>query len=228
MRVKNLLFMVVLMLFGAALNAAAQDEVTNLPRPATKGTMSLEEAIAGRRSEREFSDKALTEGQISQLLWAAQGETSGFKRAAPSAGSLYPMEVYLLTKEGFFHYVTRTHALETLAKEDLRPALSDAASGQASVRQAPAVIVIASVPARIVPRYGQRGALYAYIEAGHIAQNIHLQAVALGLVSVPVASFDDKKVRDLLAIPPETNPVYIIPVGYKGTPEPAFSTMGSY
>ncbi len=187
-----------------------------LPRPQIKGKFSLEEAISKRRSKRRFNSQELTLAQISQLLWSAQGitdEGSGF-RAAPSAGALYPMEVYLLNKDGLFHYLPEGHKLEQVLQKDLRRELAGAALGQSFVAQAPAAIVIAAVYERVSRRYGQRGRRYTDIEAGHIAQNIHLQAVALGLGSLPVGAFDDEAVKSLLELPDEEQPLYIIPVGY--------------
>lgn len=171
----------------------------DLPQASNKGNISLEEAISKRRSQRSFMQKDLSLEQISQLLWAAQGvtqEKSGFAfRAAPSAGALYPMEIYLLSKDGFFHYLPQGHKLEVLESKDLRSSLAAVALGQDSVREAAVSIVICAVYKRITVKYGERGIKYAHIEAGHIAQNIHLQAVALGLGSVPVGAFSDEGVK---------------------------------
>lgn len=186
--------------------------------PKTKGEVSLEEAIARRRSERSFCAKDLSEQEISQLLWAAQGITAkarGFNfRAAPSAGALYPMEIYILTKDGLFHYLPEGHKLEVLGSEDLRKTLALAALDQAMVRDAAVDIVICALPSRITSKYGERGIRYMHMEAGHIAQNIHLQAVALGLGSVPVGAFNDKEVDKILGLPQYCQALYIIPVGY--------------
>lgn len=188
-----------------------------LPMPIEQGRMSLEEAISKRRSQRSFVQEDLDWAQISQLLWAAQGITArkaGFAfRAAPSAGALYPMEIYLLNKDGLFHYLPSGHKLEALVDSDLRGLLAAAALGQNSISQAPVDIVICAVYRRITGKYGQRGIRYAYIEAGHIAQNIHLEAVALGLGSVSIGAFNDEEVKTVLSLPPECEPVYIIPVG---------------
>lgn len=190
----------------------------HLPRPALKGEVSLEEAILKRRSQREFSKKDLSLEQISQLLWAAQGITAkkgGFAfRSAPSAGALYPLEIYLLSKDGLFHYLPEGHKLDILGKKDFRKDLAGAALGQEAIAQAPLDIVICAVYPRITAKYGQRGVRYAQIEAGHIAQNIHLEAVALGLGSVPIGAFSDKEVKGILSLPEDNEPLYIIPVGY--------------
>ncbi|MFZ2356470.1 MAG: SagB/ThcOx family dehydrogenase, partial [Candidatus Omnitrophota bacterium] len=156
--------------------------------------------------------------QISQLLWAAQGITGkkgsvGF-RASPSAGALYPMELYLLTKDGLYHYLVQGHQLEQLGQGDLRSSLADSALGQGSISQAPVTIVICAVYPRVTLKYGERGIRYTHIEAGHLAQNIHLQAAALNLGSVPIGAFDDTQVKKVLSLPEDQEPLYIIPVGY--------------
>lgn len=196
----------------------AQNRQVQLPDPITKGKVSLEEAILQRRSRRNFRDKDLNLEQISQLVWAAQGITTkswgmGF-RSAPSAGALYPMEIYLVKKDGLFHYLPQTHKLEVLGERDLRNALAGAALGQDPISRAPLDIVICAVFERVTGKYGQRGIRYTHIEAGHVAQNIHLEAVALGLGSVPIGAFSDDSVRKVLNLPLDNEPLYIIPVGY--------------
>lgn len=187
-----------------------------LPKPVSSGKISLEEAIQKRRSERSFDSRQLTLEQISQILWAGCGLTDerSHLRAAPSAGALYPIELYLLKKEGLFHYLSESHTLERVSDQDLMFSLASAAFSQGCIHQAPVDIVIAAVYRRITSRYGQKGILYTHIEAGHIAQNIHLQAVALGLDSVPIGAFDDEEVKRTLALPKDHEPLYIIPVGY--------------
>ena len=209
------------LILTASLSMAKDEDVMKendpirLPEPKREGDMSLERAIAERRSERSYRSKQLSQEEISQILWSAQGITSdrGY-RAAPSAGGLYPMELYAATEEGVFHYKPRKHRLRILAKTDLREELSQAALGQAWVREAPMVVVLCAVYERVTSKYGQRGIRYVHMEAGHIAQNIHLQAEVLGLGSVPVGAFNAKDVRSLLSLPADQEPVYIIPVGY--------------
>ena len=187
-----------------------------LPEPQTKGTVSLEETIEERRSERGFSQKPLREEQIGQLLWASQGITDprGL-RASPSAGATYPLEVYYLTEDGVFQYLPRGHRYRKILGSDRRDDLSRASLGQTWVKEAPFSLVICAVYERTTKRYGERGEMYTHIEVGHAAQNVHLQAVALGLVSVPVGAFREKEVAKILNLPQEEIPLYIIPVGYK-------------
>jgi SagB-type dehydrogenase family enzyme len=187
----------------------------SLPQPRSKGPLSVEEAIAGRRSVRSYAPQGLTDEELSQLLWAAQGITERRQglRAAPSAGATYPLETYVVTAEGVFHYEPAGHALRATRAGDVRTKLAAAALGQEFVRRAPVTIVLAAVPERTTRRYGRRGLTYVHMEAGHAAQNMHLQAVALGLGSVPVGAFDDDAVTEVLGLPPAQIPLYLIPVG---------------
>lgn len=188
----------------------------DLPAPDTTGDLSVEAAIEQRRSVREFSDQTLNAEQIGQIAWAAQGitdEARGF-RAAPSAGALYPIELYLATPDGVYHYLPREHALERVADADRRQALQEAALGQEHVGSAPLVMVLTSVFARTEAKYGDRAERYVFMEAGHVAQNVHLQAEALALGSVPVGAFADAAVSQALELPDDHAPLYLIPVGY--------------
>ena len=185
-----------------------------LPAPENTGTAPLATVLAGRRSVRDFADGGLEDGQVAQLLWAAQGVTSpGGGRTAPSAGGLYPLEVYLVDATGVGRYRPSDHVLEHRAGSGLREALAAAALEQAHVREAPAVVVITAVVARSAAKYGDRGERYAVLEAGHAAQNVLLQAVALGLGAVPVGAFDDAAVQRVLGLPADHAPLELIPVG---------------
>ena len=203
--------------FLATLNIGAQDmETIKLPKPKLKSNLSVEEAILKRRSVRNYSSRELTTTQISQLLWACQGITdiSGL-RAAPSAGALYPLEIYLLTGNGVYRYIPEGHKLERTSTKDLRKDLARAAWGQRFIKEAPANIVICAVYERVTSRYGERGIKYTDIEVGHAAENIHLEAVSLGLASCPVGAFDDMALSKILNLSDKEKAIYIIPVGYK-------------
>jgi len=162
-----------------------------LPPPDCTGRMTLEKALARRRSVREFAAQALSEQELSQLLWAAQGITHPDRlRTAPSAGALYPLELYVVIASGFYHYDPKEHKLDLYSEGDLRPALYRASLEQECVREAPAVFAIAAVYGRTERKYGhQRGPRYVHMDAGHAAENMLLQAVTLGLGAVPVAAF---------------------------------------
>lgn len=187
-----------------------------LPPPRLEGPLSLEACLLQRRSVRDFSDQVLTLEEVGQLLWAAQGITDprGF-RTAPSAGALYPLELYAVRAEGVFRYDPGEHALTLVTEGDLRDDLSTAALGQQPVAEAPFVLVITGVNERTAAKYGaERSPRYVQLEAGHAGQNVLLEAVALGLGAVPIGAFDDGEVQDVLGLPSEHLPLYLIPVGH--------------
>ena len=191
-----------------------------LPRPRTDSGFSIERALHGRRSAREFRNAALTQEEVAQLLWAGQGVTSreGL-RTAPSAGALYPLELYLALgrvqglEAGIYKYVAPGHRLVPVAPGDARPGLAAAATAQDFVAQAAVVLVFAAAEARTTRKYGTRGVRYVHFEVGHAAQNVALQAAALGLGTVTVGAFDDEAVRQLLRLPAAAAPLYIMPIG---------------
>ena len=186
-----------------------------LPEPRLRGEMSLEETLVRRRSIRNYTEEELTWEEISQLLWAAQGITADWGgRTAPSAGALYPLEVYVATPNGFYHYVPQGHKVILLSQDDLRIKLWEASLRQVWIREAPAVFVIAAVYQRTAIKYGARAERYVKLEAGHACQNILLQAVALGLGAVPIGAFYDDQVKAFLSLPPDHEPLYLIPVGH--------------
>ena len=178
--------------------------------------MTLEEAMAQRRSVREYTQETLTLAETGQILWAAQGITSDQgRRTAPSAGARYPLEVYAVSERAAYRYLPDDHRLLVHIEGDRRPQLHQAALQQGPVLQAPLVIVITAVFERTSARYGeQRTPRYVHMEAGHAGQNILLQAVALGLAAVPVGAFYDDEVRQALALPAGEQPLYIIPIGH--------------
>jgi len=193
-----------------------QDKAIQLPKPVHTGKMSLEETLLRRESVRDFTSQPLTLQETSQLLWAAQGMTRKWGgRTAPSAGALYPLEAYLVTAEGFFHYLPDRHQLIRISDRNLLKDLCLAALGQACTREAPAVIVLTAVYERTSGKYGQRAERYIAMEAGHTAQNILLQATALGLGTVPVGAFHDDRVQKTLGLPVDHRPLYLIPVGHR-------------
>jgi SagB-type dehydrogenase family enzyme len=182
--------------------------------------MALEAALALRRTTRELQPQALTDAEIGQLLWAAQGVThGGHKRTAPSASGLMALETYVATADGLDRYLPAEHALQPLADGDLRPALEEATGGQPFVGTAPLLIIFSIVPGRISGRHGvERGIRYSDFEAGHAGQNLLLQAVALDLAGVPIGSFDDTEVCRLLELADGEKPRYLFALG-----RPAYS-----
>ena len=210
-------------LFSHAMSQADDaDPITGitkpLPPPRTTGSSSLEEALARRRSVRAFSSEPLSDGEVGQLLWAAQGITGeGGRRTAPSAGALYPLELYAVTPDGLWHYLPEGHALTLLSDEDLRVELRSAALDQDAVGEAPLVVVITGVVERTEAKYGpQRAGRYVQLEAGHAAHGLLLQAVTLDLGAVPIGAFVDSEVARILGLPTEETPLYLLPVGRAG------------
>jgi SagB-type dehydrogenase family enzyme len=182
--------------------------------------MSLEETLARRRSVRAYTAEPLTLAEIGQLLWAAQGITDPEgRRTAPSAGARYPLEVYVVLPEAVYHYRPHPHELHLHLSGDRRRALYEVALGQEAILTAPAVIVITAIYQRTAERYGpQRTPRYVHMEVGHAAQNVLLQAVSLGLGSVPIGAFYDERVHEALALPPGHEPLYLLPVGHPAAP----------
>ena len=202
---------------------ANQSEPIYLPPPATKGRMSLEEAIAWRRSIRNFSAEPISCSQLSQILHAAGGirSTSLRKRTVPSAGATYPLEIFIVCglncidgiNEGVYHYNIDSHSLTLHLAGDVRLKLAGAALNQAFIYQAPVDIVICAEYERTLGRYGHRGERYVHIEVGHAGQNIYLQATALGLATVAVGAFYDEQVSEVLRLEKQYKPLYIMPIG---------------
>jgi len=189
-------------------------DVIKLPQPVLKGNLSLEETLQLRRSVREYTSADISLSELSQLVWAAQGITStqGF-RTVPSAGALYPLEVYIVNMTGVYHYNPLNHSLEKIRSEDVQENLTKAALHQDSVRQAPLKLVIMGIYERAETKYGERAERYVHLEAGHAAQNVLLECTSLGLGAVPIGAFDDLMVREVLETPPDQQPLYIIPIG---------------
>lgn len=188
-----------------------------LPAPKKKGSMSVEEALWRRRSQRRFASKKLTLAQISQICWAGQGisqKKSGY-RTNPSAGALYPLQLYLISSRGIERYQPRKHRLLLLDRNDRRGDLQKAALNQKPVGAAPLTVVITGIVARTASKYSSRARQYMLLEAGHVAQSILLQAIALGLSGLTVGAFQEGGVTRLLRLPPGESPLYLLPLGYK-------------
>jgi SagB-type dehydrogenase family enzyme len=200
---------------------SSQSNIIKLPEPRLESNISVEQALLNRRSVRSYRNQPLTIAEVGQLLWAAQGitEKSQGYRTAPSAGATFPFEVYLVAGNvtgldaGIYKYDYQRHSLILKREGDFRADLSESALGQPSITGGAINIVLAGIYERTTQRYGDRGIRYVHMEAGHIAQNVFLQAVALGLGSVPIGAFSDDNVQKMLDIPQNEVPLYILPVG---------------
>lgn len=193
-----------------------------LPSPRLDGTISLEQAIAKRRSIRQYASTPLSLADLSQLCWAAQGKTDAEgRRAAPSAGALYPLDLYVIAENvsglepGIYRYGSRDHSLTLVRLGRVRKDLADAALSQEAVRQAPATLVLSATASRTTTKYGERGIRYIHMEAGHAAQNVALEAVALGLGSLTVGAFQDDEVNTILGLSKDQESLYLLPVGHR-------------
>lgn len=191
-----------------------------LPSPETQSEVSVEQAIAERRSARDFTGQALEIDSVGQLLWAAQGVTSSQgRRTAPSAGALYPLEVYIVAGKladldpGVYQYRPDDHSLSLHVSGDVRIELARAAR-QAWIADAPMVLVVAAVYERTRRKYGSRTERYVHMEVGHVAQNIYLQTESLGLGTVMVGAFRDAEIQTVLHLPSREAPLALMPVGH--------------
>jgi SagB-type dehydrogenase family enzyme len=186
-----------------------------LPPPRLDLPFPLVRSIAARRSVRQFSSEPISSSDLGLLLWSCQGVTEpreGF-RAAPSAGGVLSFEIQAILAEGVFRYLPKEHSLQSVAERDIRPALARAALDQQFLATAPLTLGISADLRPLARRYGERGRRYMYMEAGHIAENLLLSAVALGYGSVLVGAFDDTAVGRLLDLASGFEPLYLVPVG---------------
>jgi SagB-type dehydrogenase family enzyme len=197
-----------------------------LPSPSYKGTVSVEEALKARRTHRSFQSRPLTLKKFSQILWAAYGVTAqhygSFLKTAPSAGALYPLDIYGVVGEGgvetlspgVYHFRPENHAIELVKQGDLRAEVARQALQQMWMAKAPLMLVITGEYNRSSIKYGPRGVTYTHIEAGHVGQNIFLQAEAIGLKAGIVGAFNNQQIIRAMGLSTSHDPLLIMPVGY--------------
>jgi SagB-type dehydrogenase family enzyme len=200
-------------------NRTAAMKVIQLAEPKTKGTMSLEEALQRRRSVRFFTSEPLKFSEIAQLAWAGQGVTDLQRglRTAPSAGALYPIDLYFSTTDGLFVYRPANHSMEQVIAQDIKPKLMEVMGGPEAVATAGCNIIVAGSSRKLSERFRDKSKTYMLLEAGHIAQNIQLQAVCLGLGSVTIGGMDSRQTSRVCRLPTGYEVLYVIPVGHPGT-----------
>ena len=201
-----------------------------LPEPKRDGAFSVEKALQERRSVRDYAKAPLTLADVSQLLWSAYGVSQkidnappflrGGLKTAPSAGALYPLEVYLVAGEvtglpaGVYLYTPENHSLVKVLDGDVRAALCKACLGQGMVKQAPVSLVYSAVYERTTKKYGQRGKeRYVCMDLGHSGENVYLQATAMGMGTCAIGAFSDLKLRLVVNMTKEEAPLYVMPVG---------------
>jgi SagB-type dehydrogenase family enzyme len=200
-------------------------EAIKLPPPAKKGKVSVEEALQGRRSNRQFANRSLDLAQISQILWAADGINSPQgKRTAPAARAAYAIDLYLVAGEqgvtklapGIYRYLVADNALEPVAEGEFRAALAKACNSQVWIEKAPVSVAITGDFARCAAKNGEQKAhMYTYMESGFVVQNLFLQVGALGLGAGIVGGFNEKDLAQALKLPLNDTPLLVMPVGYK-------------
>jgi SagB-type dehydrogenase family enzyme len=202
------------------MSAAIQSDTIQLPEPRYDGDVSVEYALRIRRSVRSYRDDPLDLFEMSQILWSAQGISSPRRsRTAPSAGALYPLELYVIAGNiktlppAIYKYKPYHHILVKILAGDMRSKLSNAALIQSAIKKAPAVLLFCAVYERTTGKYGRRGIQYVHIEVGHAAQNACLQAVALGLNTVVIGAFRDTEVKAIANLAANEQPLYFVPVG---------------
>lgn len=198
----------------------------SLPVPSHKGTITVEEALKARRSHRSFKARSLALKQFSQILWGAYGVTAKvpgyYLKTAPSAGALYPIDIYAVVGEGgvdtlapgVYHFRPKNHSIECVKEGDVRAAVATHSVHQMWMAEAPVMLVITGEYARCTIKYGRRGVTYTHIEAGHVGQSIFLQVEALGLKAGIVGAFNNKQIIKTMGILPSHDPLLIMPVGF--------------
>ena len=197
------------------------DEIILLPKPKYTSNTSIEEALNKRRSVRDYKKDPLSLAEVAQILWSAQGITdkSDQLRTAPSAGALYPLEIYLSAANvkdlaaGVYKYNPQNHTLKKILAGDKRIEISNASLRQESIESSSALVIIAAIYERTSVKYGKRTERYVNMEVGHVGQNIYLQAVSLGLGTVMIGAFEDAKLKKVLGLPADEFPLAVYPIG---------------
>ena len=209
----------------------------SLPLPAPP--QSEVTRLAGNRwSCRAYEPITLPLSSLSALLWGSYGVTRtdtimlrgslALLRPVPSAGGLFPLEIYVVTQrvqdipDGLHHYNVRNHSLETLGTGSVFNALERCLYMFPAIKHANAVVFLSAVFNRTQKKYGPRGYRYVLLEAGHVAQNLCLLAVEQGLGSLCMGGYADGELNKVLGLAPlEEGVVYSVAIGQpaSGGPE---------
>ncbi len=203
-----------------------------LPRPGGSALMDL---LAHRRSYREFAQKEMPLEHASALLASGYGaiarprfggQTPFLRRTVPSAGGLFPLELYLFTQrvqgldDGLYHYDVIAHSLQQLRRENLFLTLEPMFYAYPFMKDANVVIAMAAVFLRTQVKYGPRGYRYILLEAGHVAQNVCLRAMELGLETLCMGGFLDSALNALVGLRlKDEGVVYTVAAGFASQPE---------
>ncbi len=195
-----------------------------LPKPSFAG-LSVEKAIQKRKSVRSFMESPMNLEQLARILLSANGITQQrggiARRATPSGGALYPLDLYVIATNvdeltnGLYHFQVSDSSLELVKEGDFSIQIFEAANEQRAVGASPITIILTARFGRITQKYADRGYRYAYIEAGAACQNIYLQATSLDMGTVAVGAFNDDSLNELLGIDGlHEAALLIMPVGY--------------
>lgn len=209
----------ILLIVLLALFLSAQESLIKLP--VHQKDLALSKLLEGRESIRKFADRSISLQELSSILWAGQGmKESSKKRTTPSAGALYPIELFVIAgniaglKAGVYHYENSSHSLKLIVAEDKRKELlNKGALRQEWVSTAPAILVITFVKSRTSEKYGERAMRYIEIETGSSMQNIYLMAQSIGLGTCAVGAFDDAKVKSIIGLK-EEEVALLMPIGH--------------
>jgi SagB-type dehydrogenase family enzyme len=227
MKISCQAFIVASMMLLSTLPGTAAESDFKLPKPVYTGKLSFEAAVVRKHSVRNLSRAPLTLAQVSQILWAANGNlpadaiAGATTKVMTSAGGLYPLEVFLVCGQntvgnlpaGVYQYNPQGNSLHVIATGDNRNLLAYAAHRQMFLAQAPALVVIGAVFQRTMMKYGERGKQYVCMDAGAANQNVFLQAESLGLHCAAVGAFVDAQVAGALKLPAGVTPLMIVAVG---------------
>ncbi|MDR2918068.1 MAG: SagB/ThcOx family dehydrogenase [Tannerella sp.] len=210
---KTLKVTILLIACFMATNAWAQDLQTiklNAPDK-TRGAATMK-ALSERRSVREYDSKALSLQDLSDLLWAANGVSSpDGKRTAPSAMNRQEIDVYVIREDGAYLYDAQAHALKPVAKGDFRDAI---AVSQEFAKTAPVSLVMVVNLKKLGDPASEQTKLMGAVDAGNVSQNINIFCSAVGLSTVPRATMDKAKLKEVLKLDDTQLPLMNNPVGY--------------
>ncbi len=196
--------------YAAAAPRTPTGPTVQLPEPRVKGDISVEETIAKRHTIEAAKPGQISLQEATQLLWAAQGVTGKWnRRATPSAGGAYPIEVILVAGDvaglpaGVYRYWGDLGKVERLADGDKRWDVAQVVTFQ-GLQQAPAIVVVTGVEARTARVFANPVAAHTQVamEAGGVMQNLMLEAVALGLGTAEVGAADPARLAQMLRLPP--------------------------
>lgn len=191
--------------------AGASSVQVELPPPDRSGGMPLMQALAQRHSERSFAAGALSQQQLSDLLWAADGinRPELLERTAPSAMNAQEIVIYVALQDGLYRYEPAKHVLALVAHADARRVTGL----QDFVDNAPVDLVYVADHTRMLLIPEQQRTTWAAVCAGAIAQNVYLYCASAGLVTVVRGLFDEAALRSALVLSPSEKIVLTQTVG---------------